>query len=432
MSYKKQGSWLLISSAVAGVVQLSIFAMLAYYTSPEVIGVLAIVNVFLAIAYLVQDMGLSNYFIYKQHLTRPESSTLYYTNCILGSFAGGVIALLAMPVELFYGSTDIAKSLYIMAFNFILLGLSAQYQANFIKSERNIALAKIDIIIKLSLFISTFFLIKLGVPSIFPYLYSYLLVNILRYVLFILFAEKKWHPTFEVDLKIIKPAVKFGSFQMGSQIINQVRTQLDQLIIGKLMGVEVLGLYSFAKELIMQPVKFIRILIGRLVYPKLAKLQSKKQQFYTTFNQSLVFLSVLNTSLYVLFIGMVIIAINFHFVEYKQSIVILCYLIVLGFLTPFGSLLGVAAQAKGNTKIEFQWSLTSASISVTGLYILTQSNSINVFAIGVGLLQVLLTFIACLFFGYRDKGLPKKTYFIFLLLNLLIYGTINIFTASFS
>ena len=190
MSYKKQGSWLLISSAVAGVVQLSIFAMLAYYTSPEVIGVLAIVNVFLAIAYLIQDMGLSNYFIYKQHLTRSESSTLYYTNCILGAFSGGVIALLAMPVELFYGSTDIAKSLYIMAFNFILLGISAQYQANFIKSERNIALAKIDIIIKLSLFISTFFLIKLGVPSIFPYLYSYLLVNILRYILFVLFAEK--------------------------------------------------------------------------------------------------------------------------------------------------------------------------------------------------------------------------------------------------
>ena len=225
--------------------------------------------------------------------------------------------------------------------------------------------------------------------------------------------------------------MKFGSFQMGSQIINQVRTQLDQLIIGKLMGVEVLGLYSFAKELIMQPVKFIRILIGRLVYPKLAKLQSKKQQFYTTFNQSIVFLSVLNTSLYVVFLGALIIAINFYFVEYKQSIVILCYLIILGFLTPFGNLLGVAAQAKGNTKIEFQWSLTSASISVVGLYILTQSNSINVFAIGVGLLQVLLTFTACLFFGNRDKGLPKKTYFIFLLFNLLVYGTINIFYHNF-
>ena len=168
MSFKKQVSWLLISSALAGVVQLSIFAMLAYYTSPEVVGVLAIVNVFLAVAYLIQDMGLSNYFIYKQVLTRPESSTLYYTNVFLGATAAVFIALLAMPVGVFYDSADIEASLYIMAFNFVLLSLSAQYQANFIKSERNVALAKVDIVTKISLFISTFVLIKLGVPSIFP------------------------------------------------------------------------------------------------------------------------------------------------------------------------------------------------------------------------------------------------------------------------
>lgn len=426
MSFKKQVSWLLISSALAGVVQLSIFAMLAYYTSPEVVGVLAIVNVFLAVAYLIQDMGLSNYFIYKQVLTRPESSTLYYTNVFLGATAAVFIALLAMPVGVFYDSADIEASLYIMAFNFVLLSLSAQYQANFIKSERNVALAKVDIVTKISLFISTFVLIKLGVPSIFPYLYSYLLVNIFRYLLFLLLADKKWHPTFAIDLKIIRPALKFGSFQMGSQIVNQVRTQLDQLIIGKIMGIEVLGLYSFAKELIMQPVKFIRILIGRLIYPKLAKLQSKKQQFYDTFKQSVFLLSFLNTSIYVIFLALLIMFINYHFVEYQKSIPILCSLIILGFIVPLGSLLAVTAQAKGNTKVEFQWSLISGCISVLGLYILTQLSGIHVFAIGVGLLQVLLSFIACLFFSYKDRELPKKSYFIALLFNLLIYIVINI------
>lgn len=426
MSFKKQVSWLLISSALAGVVQLSIFAMLAYYTSPEVVGVLAIVNVFLAVAYLIQDMGLSNYFIYKQVLTRPESSTLYYTNVFLGATAAVFIALLAMPVGVFYDSADIEASLYIMAFNFVLLSLSAQYQANFIKSERNVALAKVDIVTKISLFISTFVLIKLGVPSIFPYLYSYLLVNIFRYLLFLLLADKKWHPTFAIDLKIIRPALKFGSFQMGSQIVNQVRTQLDQLIIGKIMGIEVLGLYSFAKELIMQPVKFIRILIGRLIYPKLAKLQSKKQQFYDTFKQSIFLLSFLNTSIYVIFLALLIMFINYHFVEYQKSIPILCSLIILGFIVPLGSLLAVTAQAKGNTKVEFQWSLISGCISVLGLYILTQLSGIHVFAIGVGLLQVLLSFIACLFFSYKDRELPKKSYFIALLFNLLIYIVINI------
>ncbi|MGO2073806.1 MAG: oligosaccharide flippase family protein [Pseudoalteromonas sp.] len=426
MSYKKQGSWLLISSAVAGVVQLSIFAMLAYYTSPEVLGVLAIVNIFLAIAYLIQDMGLSNYYIYKQQLTRPESSTLYYTNCALGILAGLLIALIAGPVASFYESLDIRESLYIMSLNFVLLGVSAQYQANFIKSERNIALAKIDIIVKIAMLISTFVLIKLDIPSVFPYLYSYLLVNLLKYLLFLLLAEKSWHPTFEVDLKILKPAVEFGLFQMGSQIVSQVRTQLDQLIIGKLMGIEILGLYSFAKELILQPVKFIRILIGRMVYPKLAKLQDHKAHFYAMFDKSIVLLSAINTAIYLVFFSITVTVVSFYFEQYYNSIPVLFSLLIMGFLIPFGSLLGVSAQAKGNTKIEFQWSIISATISVAVLYLLTQLNDINSFAIGVGALQVIITSLAYFFYSYKDKGLPKKSYFTLLLSNLVLYILINL------
>lgn len=425
MRAKKQGLWLLASSGVAGAVQLLIFAMIAYYTSPEVLGVLAIVSVFLAVAYLIQDMGLSNYFIYRQHLTRAESSTLYYTNCALGTFAGVLVSLLASPVADFYDSSDICQSLYIMSFNFFLLGISAQYQANFIKSQRNITLAKIEIITKIIMLLSTFVFIKLGVPSIFPYLYSYLLINILKYFLFILCADKNWHPCLKVDLKIIKPAVEFGSFQMGSQIVSQVRTQSDQLIIGKLMGVEVLGLYSFAKELILQPVKFIRILIGRLFYPRLAKLQDNKEAFNVMFDSAIRQLSTINTSIYLVFFSAVIVLVKLYFVQYVNSIPLLFSLLVLGLLIPFGSLLGVSSQAKGNTKIEFQWSLISTITSVFVLYYLTRVNDIALFALGVGVLQVLITLLAFLFYNSRDKSLPKKNYFIFLVSNLILYSLIN-------
>ncbi|NHH89264.1 oligosaccharide flippase family protein [Pseudoalteromonas sp. MB47] len=425
MSTKKQGIWLLASSAISGAVQFAVFAMLAYYTNPQVIGVLAIINVFLAIAYLVQDMGLSNYFIYKQTLTRSESSALYYTNVFLGAGAGGLIALIALPVANFYESKDIAESLYIMAFNFVLLGLSAQYQANFIKSEKNVALAKIDIVTKLCLLIFTFGFIKIGIPSIFPYLYAFLATNSLRYMLFLFFAEKSWHPTYKVDFTIVKPALAFGGFQMGSQILNQVRAQLDQLIIGKLMGVEVLGLYSFAKELLMQPIKFIRILIARLVYPKLAKLQDQGKQFYDTFERSVRLLTAMNSAVYLIFLGGLTLAVWLFFEQYQQSIPLLYALFIIGCVAPFGSLLGMAAQAKGNTKIEFQWNLLSSSISICALLILTQLKSISLFAFGVAALQMIMTASALFFFSKGDSGLPKRTYLFMFLMNVLMYLTVN-------
>ncbi|MCK8095599.1 oligosaccharide flippase family protein [Pseudoalteromonas sp. 1CM17D] len=426
MSNKKQGAWLFLSSGVAGGVQFLIFSMLAYYTSPEAIGVLAIVNVFLAIAFLVQDMGLSNYFIYKQHLTRAESSTLYFTNCVLGGLASIIILLLASPVESFYKSSDIAKSMYIMAFNFILLAISAQYQANFIKSEKNVVLAKIDIFVKFGMLISTFTLIKLGVPSIFPYLYSYLIMNFARYIIFIINAEKTWHPTFTLDLKIIKPALEFGSYQMGSQIVSQVRTQLDQLIIGKVMGVEILGLYSFAKELIMQPIKFIRILIARMLYPKLAKLQSNEEKFYSVLNRSTRTLLILNSTLYLLYVAGLLTLVSLFFSEYSKSLPVLCILFILGLVAPFGSLFGVIAQAKGNTKIEFKWSMISAFISVTSLFFIAQFNNINQFALGVAVLQITLTIGSFFFFRSYDKNIPKRSFFLMLFFNVCLYIALNV------
>lgn len=426
MSTKKQGGWLFLSSGIAGGVQFSIFSMLAYYAGPEAIGTLAIVNVFLAIAFLVQDMGLSNYFIYKQHLTRAESSTLYYTNCILGGVAGIIIALLAAPVESFYQSSDIGESMYIMAFNFILLGMSAQYQANYIKIEKNVTLAKIDILTKLGMLISTFTLIKMGLPSIFPYLYSYLFMNLIRYFLLVILSEKTWHPTFNVDLKIIKPAIEFGSYQMGSQIISQVRAQLDQLIIGKLMGVEVLGLYSFAKELILQPIKFIRVLIARLVYPKLAKLQNNKVQLYNVFESSLRTLVFMNTAIYILYLVSLVVFVNIYFDQYQKSIPLLFILLPLGLVVPFGSLLGVLVQAKGNTKIEFKWNALSAVISVPILFFLTQFENISSFAIGVATLQILLTVLSFFYYRMRDKNIPKKIYLILLSICLITYALMNV------
>ncbi|EWH04891.1 hypothetical protein AT00_17215 [Pseudoalteromonas lipolytica SCSIO 04301] len=425
MSTKKQGVWLLASSAVAGAVQFSVFAMLAYYTNPEVIGVLAIINVFLAIAYLVQDMGLSNYFIYKQSLTRSESSALYFTNVFLGGVAGGLIALLAAPLASFYEAHEIAESLYIMAFNFILLGLSAQYQANFIKSEKNVALAKIDIFTKICLLLFTFIFIKLGVASIFPYLYAFLVVNAVRYLLFLILAEKTWHPSFQLDFTIIKPALAFGSFQMGSQILNQVRAQLDQLIIGKLMGVEVLGLYSFAKELLMQPIKFIRILIARLVFPKLAKLQDDSKAFYSTFNNSVRLLTAMNSAVYLFFLVGLTVAIQLFFEQYLQSIPLLYALFIIGCIAPFGSILGMTAQARGNTKIEFQWNILSSSISICVLLLLTQLHSISLFAFGVAALQICMTASALFFFRRGDSGLPKKSYLLMFGLNVLLYLVVN-------
>ncbi|WP_142890641.1 oligosaccharide flippase family protein, partial [Klebsiella pneumoniae] len=78
---------------------------------------------------------------------------------------------------------------------------------------------------------------------------------------------------FVFEKNICKGVFSYGIYQLGSQIINQLRTQLDVIIIGKVLGGDSLGLYSLAKDLIMQPLKLITPVINRLALPRFAEAQ---------------------------------------------------------------------------------------------------------------------------------------------------------------
>ena len=52
---------------------------------------------------------------------------------------------------------------------------------------------------------------------------------------------------FYCSVKEILPLIKIGLYQTGTQIVDYLCTKLDVLIIGKLLGMEVLGLYNFVQ-----------------------------------------------------------------------------------------------------------------------------------------------------------------------------------------
>jgi exopolysaccharide (amylovoran) exporter len=137
MSIKKEALWVFSSTGISAVSQLLILALLAKSADASVLGELAIINVVLALAFLLQDMGLSSYFIHRQSLNKNEESTLFAINVCLGCAATLIVLLAAYPVGWFYESESITSGLILVAFNFILIGATSQYQAHYIKALKN-------------------------------------------------------------------------------------------------------------------------------------------------------------------------------------------------------------------------------------------------------------------------------------------------------
>lgn len=69
---KKQAIWLLGSNTISAILQILQISLLAHHLKLSELGVLAIVNMVLMVAMILQDMGMSSYIVHMQEMTRRD------------------------------------------------------------------------------------------------------------------------------------------------------------------------------------------------------------------------------------------------------------------------------------------------------------------------------------------------------------------------
>ncbi|KXI28156.1 oligosaccharide flippase family protein [Paraglaciecola hydrolytica] len=400
MSLKKEASWLFLSSCLNAIYVFICYAIITQVESPRVIGELAIINIVISLAFVIQDAGLSGYLIHKQGISRAQQNTLFIISVTLGFLCALLLLLVAYPIGYIYKSVAITQGVLLVSINFLLIGFSNQYQSQFIKNFKNTSLAKIEITSKLpSLFFSIYLIIELRL-GLLGYLWGIILASAIKLIFLILKSKKEWHPAFVFDWSITKPAVSFGLYQLGSHTVNQLRTQLDQLVIGAALSIETLGIYSLAKEMVMQPIKLTMPVVSRLILPRFAALQRDIDGFQILYEKSVNVVLIVNTAIYSI-CALAVWWIVPYFLSKDYDAVLGLYMILLaiGFLRPMGGVFGIAAQAMGRSNVEFRWNIVAGIISILGLAIAYYISSVNGFALILAMTQIFITGYSVMFFS---------------------------------
>lgn len=388
--------WTLAAAVSSAVLQLSQTMLAARYLEVGDFGALALANIMVGIALAFQDMGLSSYCIHVGEVPRSTHSTLYWISVALGLAVGTTIALLGTPLAAIYQSPVMVDLLPLVGVNLVVLGASTQYQANLVRTFKAALLAKCEIAARSLTFGLVVWLLAtrtLGVHAIIVGLVAY---SCLKLLLMVLVSERSWHPQFAFDRNIAPKALRYGSYQAGSQLLNQARTQADQLILGWALGPEPLGIYSLAKELIAFPLRFLQLLFARITLPGFARVQGDAPQLRRAVLQSLQRTGLLSASVYA---AMAIFAPWIVDVMYgarfDQAVPLLVALSIFGALRPIGANAGFLAQAIGKTGIEFRWNVISAAIA---LPVMVSVGALKPdpwsFAVATSTTQILITCLA--------------------------------------
>jgi O-antigen/teichoic acid export membrane protein len=349
--------WTSISSISIAVLQLFQVIILARYLAPSDFGLMAIVTVIIGFSAMFMDMGISSAIIHNQKITKGQLSSLYWLNLFAGFLLSGIVFILAPYIGRFYNESSLAGLIQLLSLTFIFSALGNQYRILYQKELLFKNLAVVDVIsTMIGLAIAVFSAIKgLGVYSL---VYGTLFKVISANLVFFYKGIKNHCPALYYSHKEIKGMIGFGMFQMGERCINYFNSQFDTILIGRLLGVESLGVYTIAKTLVMRPAQIINPIVTKVMFPIMARVQDDNIKLKSIYLKTINYLCSINTPIYIAIAILAEPIIVLLFGEnWLGATEILQILAIYYILRSTGNPIGALQLAKGRADLGFYWNL---------------------------------------------------------------------------
>ncbi|MFC5405036.1 MOP flippase family protein [Cohnella soli] len=266
--------WSSLSTAVSIVIQLTQIVLVSRLLKPEHYGLMGMIMVFVVLAISMNDLGISNAIIHRQHVTRRELSSLYALNLGAGAAASMIVWLLAPLAAAFYGEPKLVGPMHLMALLCFIPAIGQQFQMLLQKELQFDYLAKVDIAAYSFGFAVALTGAGLGY-GVYALVWSHLANALLKSVCLAVVGWRRWRPEFHFARSDLKGYLSFGFYQMGSNVVQAVISNLDYIILGKMFGAEKLGYYTFAFQICSMPVQKLNPMFSQISLPILAKLQDQ-------------------------------------------------------------------------------------------------------------------------------------------------------------
>lgn len=395
MSLKKQTisgvKWNSFSAGFNAVMAIAKTAILARLLSPSDFGLMAMIEGIVIFGAPLADMGIGSAIIQEKNVSHKQLSTLYWLNVFLGITVFFVMVFASPFVADFYNEERLNSLLVLAALSFLIGPFGSQFNILFQK-ELNFSLpVKIDFVSNIVSFIVAIYVAYIG-WGVYALIYGRLARVAVSSVVMIFFGLKIHRPGFYFNLKEVKSLLSFGSFNMAERYAQVLGGSWDKILIGKLLGAELLGFYNIAYTMIVTPMMTINPVITKVAFPVFSKIKESKEQINSYYHKALSVLMAINFPLY---IGIALVANEFILIffgeKWAPSVPIMQILAIEVLYRSIGNPGGSIVKAKGRADISFYWSLIR-SFAVLGCILAAYYIHSSLISIAIGILVSRYTF----------------------------------------
>ncbi len=361
MSLRKQaisGSfWTTLSFATQSVIQILRLSILTRFLEKSDFGLVAIVTLVLGFTHIFADLGVSVSLYSRQDITKKEYSGLYWVALLLGVFLYLLLCLFAPLISSFYGMRELKLLIPVMSLDLLIVNAGRQFRIFKEKALQFKTLAFIDIIASLlSIIVAVWVAMEGG--GVWSIIFSALSASFISSVALVVTGWKTHPLLLYINLKQGRSFYKIGIYQTGSQILDYIASQLDILIIGKIMAAADLGVYNLIKQLVLKIYGLINPIISKVSIPLLSTLSDNYEVLKDKYLQIIKLASFVNLAVYgvTAVLAREIITL-FYGESYAASYILLQILCVWGGLISIVSIASSIIVVTGKTDVGFRWTV---------------------------------------------------------------------------
>lgn len=268
--------------ALRSLVQLVGTMVLARLLTPDDYGLLSMTAVVIAFAQLFKDAGLSMATVQQRRITRGQISTLFWFNAAVSTGVAALVAAGAPLVGGFYGRQELVGLTAALSVSFVISGVTMQHAALL---KRNMRFTPLAVSVVGGQLANTVIAIALAISGARYWALAggLLAGSAVQSALTVFFCP--WVPSRPQRGTGVRVMLRFGGDVVGFNLVNYFARNADNVLIGRFLGADALGLYSRAYQLFMLPINQIRAPMTDVGMSVLSTLQDSPRRYARYFKR---------------------------------------------------------------------------------------------------------------------------------------------------
>ncbi len=324
---------------------------------PGEFGVISLALVFFALLLALQELGASTYLVFASELSKRAAATLFWFNALIAVVASAVFWAGASLLVSLFDEPQLAPIIPAIALAHLITALGIMHRAQMQKRMSFFALARIEVC-AVAIGVGAGIAMALSGAGIWGFVTQSLLLAVITSAGYWIFSG--WRPGVSFETTEIVRAIRYSGYLTGSNLLNFLGRNSDDMLIGRYMTTGDLGLYNNAYRIMAFPSIIIGHSVCYAILPVLSSLKNRNGDFSNVFIESA---QTVAFFCFPMTVGIYVVADDFVRVIFGEawgtSATLLKILAPVGLVQSIGVLNGVIYQAKGRPDLLLKWGLVT-------------------------------------------------------------------------